>query len=97
MRARRKAKEDEPINPVLFYGIHIVGLFFGTMVVSRTVMGFMTEEWELHMIFFGIAGLAIIPDSLIGLIGKKSMLTKIAGKMDRFLTFEWGPEPLDKS
>lgn len=95
MRRKRQAKEDALINPVLFYGIHIVGLVFGILVVSRTILGFLSEGWELHMVFFGIAGLAIIPDSLIGLFGKKSMLTKLAGKVDRFITFEWGPETLD--
>lgn len=94
-RMRRRREEDKPISPVMFYGLHIVGLLFGSLVVGRTIVGFLMDDWGLHMVLFGIPGLAIIPDSLIGLLGKKSMLTKLARTMDRFVTFEWGPEELD--
>ena len=95
MRRTREAKEDELINPILFYGIHVVGLIFGILAVGTTIVGFVAEDWETHMVFFGLAGLAVIPDSLIGLLGKRSLLTKLASKMDRFITFEWGPETED--
>ena len=95
MRQRKKKAADTPISPILFYGIHIVGLIFGMIVVVKTIIGFTMEDWGVHMLLFGIPGLAIIPDSLIGLIGKKSMLSKLARKIDRFMTFEWGPDTID--
>lgn len=97
MRRQRQSKEDALINPFLFYGIHVVGLVFGIIALGATLVGFVADDWEAHMVFFGLAGLAVIPDSLIGLFGKRSLLTKLASKMDRFITFEWGPEPLDRS
>lgn len=96
-RMRRKREEGHPISPVLFYGLHVVGLVFGSIIVGRTIVGFAIDDWGLEMLLFGIPGLAIIPDSLIGLVGKKSILSKLARKMDRFVTFEWDPEELDRS
>jgi hypothetical protein len=56
-----------PVDRFIFVGLHVTGLLFALALLSGLLVGVMFHEWPLFALFFGIFGLAIIPDSLQGL------------------------------
>lgn len=69
-----KAPTARPIAPptrserLAFRALHLTGLVFGAGVVGGVLLGIVALDWPAHMAFFTLPGLAILPDSLRGLV-----------------------------
>ncbi len=64
----RPASPPSRFDRLAFRALHLTGLVFGAGVVGGVLLGIAALDWPAHMAFFTLPGLAILPDSLRGLV-----------------------------
>ncbi|MBL7963336.1 MAG: J domain-containing protein [Flavobacteriales bacterium] len=65
---RRVLRIDPGIPRFAYLGLHLTGLCFGLVLVAGTTWQVLMDGWPAAMLFACIPGIAVLPDSMAGLM-----------------------------